>query len=64
MREVMFEKNYDSFKDKEETLKNVVLLKVRFYENLYKEYSKKKISLEEKQQIVEKIKRIIEELKK
>ena len=64
VREVMFEKNYDSFKDKEETLKNVALLKVRFYENLHKEYSAKQIPLEEKKQILSKIKKIIEELKK
>ena len=63
VRELMFE-NYDAFKDEDEILKNIVILKVRFYENLHKEYSAKQIPLEEKKQILSKIKKIIEELKK
>ena len=63
VRELMFE-NYDAFKDEDEILKNIVILKVRFYENLHKEYSVKQIPLEEKKQILSKIKKIIEELKK
>ena len=63
VRELMFE-NYDAFKDEGEILKNIVILKVRFYENLHKEYSAKQIPLEEKKQILSKIKKIIEELKK
>lgn len=63
VRELMFE-NYDAFKDEDEILKNIVILKVGFYENLHKEYSMKQISLEEKKQILTKIKKIIEALKK
>ncbi|WP_454991155.1 DNA primase [Campylobacter rectus] len=63
VRELMFE-NYDAFKDEDEILKNIVILKVGFYENLHKEYSMKQISLEEKKQILAKIKKIIEALKK
>ena len=63
VRVLMFE-NYDAFKDEDEILKNIVILKVRFYENLHKEYSAKQIPLEEKKQILSKIKKIIEELKK
>ena len=63
VRELMFE-NYDAFKNEDEILKNIVILKVRFYENLHKEYSAKQIPLEEKKQILSKIKKIIEELKK
>lgn len=63
VRELMFE-NYDAFKYEDEILKNIVILKVRFYENLHKEYSAKQIPLEEKKQILSKIKKIIEELKK
>ena len=63
VRELMFE-NYDAFTDEDEILKNIVILKVRFYENLHKEYSAKQIPLEEKKQILSKIKKIIEELKK
>ena len=62
-RELMFE-NYDAFKEEDEILKNIVILKVGFYENLHKEYSMKQISLEEKKQILTKIKKIIEALKK
>ena len=63
VRELMFE-NYDAFKNEDEILKNIVILKVGFYENLHKEYSMKQISLEEKKQILTKIKKIIEALKK
>ena len=63
VRELMFE-NYDAFKNEDEILKNIVILKVGFYENLHKEYSMKQISLEEKKQILAKIKKIIEALKK
>jgi len=63
VRELMFE-NYDAFKEEDEILKNIVILKVGFYENLHKEYSMKQISLEEKKQILTKIKKIIEALKK
>lgn len=63
VRELMFE-NYDAFKDEDEILKNIVILKVGFYENLHKEYSMKQIPLEEKKQILTKIKKIIEALKK
>lgn len=63
VRELMFE-NYDAFKDEDEILKNIVILKVGFYENLHKEYSMKQIPLEEKKQILAKIKKIIEALKK
>ena len=63
MRELMFE-NYDAFKNEDEILKNIVILKVGFYENLHKEYSMKQIPLEEKKQILAKIKKIIEALKK
>ena len=63
VRELMFE-NYDTFKNEDEILKNIVILKVGFYENLHKEYSMKQISLEEKKQILAKIKKIIEALKK
>jgi len=63
VRELMFE-NYDAFKDEDEILKNIVILKVGFYENLHKEYSMKQIPLEEKKQILTKIKKIIETLKK
>ena len=63
VRELMFE-NYDAFKDEDEILKNIVILKVGFYENLHKEYSMKQILLEEKKQILTKIKKIIEALKK
>ena len=63
VRELMFE-NYDAFKEEDEILKNIVILKVGFYENLHKEYSMKQISLEEKKQILAKIKKIIEALKK
>ena len=48
----------------DEILKNIVILKVGFYENLHKEYSMKQIPLEEKKQILTKIKKIIEALKK
>ena len=58
VRELMFE-NYDAFKDEDEILKNIVILKVRFYENLHKEYSAKQIPLEEKKQRLSKIKKII-----
>ena len=63
VRELMFE-NYDAFKEEDEILKNIVILKVGFYENLHKEYSMKQIPLEEKKQILAKIKKIIEALKK
>lgn len=63
VRELMFE-NYDAFKNEDEILKNIVILKVGFYENLHKEYSMKQIPLEEKKQILTKIKKIIEALKK
>lgn len=63
VRELMFE-NYEAFKDEDEILKNIVILKVGFYENLHKEYSMKQIPLEEKKQILTKIKKIIEALKK
>lgn len=63
VRELMFE-NYDAFKEEDEILKNIVILKVGFYENLHKEYSMKQIPLEEKKQILTKIKKIIEALKK
>lgn len=63
VRELMFE-NYDAFKNEDEILKNIVILKVGFYENLHKEYSMKQIPLEEKKQILAKIKKIIEALKK
>ena len=63
VRELMFE-NYDAFKNEDEILKNIVILKVGFYENLHKEYSMKQIPLEEKKQILTKIKKIIETLKK
>ena len=63
VRELMFE-NYDAFKNEDEILKNIVILKVGFYETLHKEYSMKHISLEEKKQILTKIKKIIEALKK
>lgn len=63
VRELMFE-NYDAFKNEDEILKNIVILKVGFYENLHKEYSMKQIPLEEKKQILSKIKKIIEALKK
>ena len=63
VRELMFE-NYEAFKDEDEILKNIVILKVGFYENLHKEYSMKQIPLEEKKQILAKIKKIIEALKK
>ena len=43
----------------DEILKNIVILKVGFYENLHKEYSMKQIPLEEKKQILTKIKRLI-----
>ena len=63
VREIIF-KNYDAFKDKENTLKGIARLRIGFYENLHKEYSAKQIPLEEKKQILSKIKKIIEELKK
>lgn len=63
VREIIF-KNYDAFKDKENTLKGIARLRTGFYENLHKEYSAKQIPLEEKKQILSKIKKIIEELKK
>ena len=63
VRELMFE-NYDAFTDEDEILKNIVILKVGFYENLHKEYSMKQTPLEEKKQILTKIKKIIEALKK